>query len=326
MRWKAQNRHSEWNFMIGIAAVIAVTLCAIATVSSSTRKVALQSSGTWNKQGGQIWGNHYSPANGMKKEIRANGQELNALSRTGIQLPPARSNNIRVFSGKMLCAAGESSCVHPCDAFYTITEEPIPEDCKCKCVSPNPHDFYSEGSTICTCPGSPISPENDLFPYADGEGPASRNHTAVQEEEETGMATSAPYAGASLSMRGRMSRPVHGGHRYPVLRRGYAPWMSQWPRRDTRYGRIALPAIQTRDADLVMPSEPRFGPLGSWWQPRPRQGLWVGSPPPYLPPDGDYPGGSTGIPMDGYLAFETGYAEEPYHGIYAPMQEAGISS
>ncbi len=35
---------------------------------------------------------------------------------------------------------------------------------------------------------------------------------------------------------------------------------------------------------------------------------------------GDYPGGSTGIPMDGYLAFETGHGTQPYHGTYAPMQ------
>ena len=55
--------------------------------------------------------------------------------------------------------------------------------------------------------------------------------------------------------------------------------------------------------------------------------LWVGSPGKYLPPDGDYPGGSTGIPEDGYIAYETGYANDgPFHGELAPMQEAGIAS
>merc|ERR1740117_2647577 len=56
------------------------------------------------------------------------------------------------------------------------------------------------------------------------------------------------------------------------------------------------------------------------------QKKWVGSPQKFLPPDGDYPGGSTGVPMDGYLAYETGYANDgPFHGELAPMQEAGIA-
>jgi hypothetical protein len=61
--------------------------------------------------------------------------------------------------------------------------------------------------------------------------------------------------------------------------------------------------------------------------PRPIPQLWVGSPGKFLPPDGDYPGGSTGIPEDGYIAYETGYANDgPFHGELAPMQEAGIAS
>jgi len=55
-----------------------------------------------------------------------------------------------------------------------------------------------------------------------------------------------------------------------------------------------------------------------------RTGLWIGAPQSFLPPDGDYPGGSTGIPEDGYVAFETGYGQQPYHGLIAPMQEAGM--
>ena len=58
-----------------------------------------------------------------------------------------------------------------------------------------------------------------------------------------------------------------------------------------------------------------------------RAQLWVGSPQKMLPPDGDYPGGSTGIPEDGYIAYETGWADDgPFHGELAPMQEAGIAS
>jgi len=55
------------------------------------------------------------------------------------------------------------------------------------------------------------------------------------------------------------------------------------------------------------------------------QGLYVGGGAAFLPPDGDYPGGSTGIPMDGYLAFDTGHGQQPYHGTLSPMQEAGIA-
>jgi hypothetical protein len=40
--------------------------------------------------------------------------------------------------------------------------------------------------------------------------------------------------------------------------------------------------------------------------------MWVGAGPAFLPPDGDYPGGSTGIDADGYLAFET-LSHEPSH-------------
>jgi len=56
------------------------------------------------------------------------------------------------------------------------------------------------------------------------------------------------------------------------------------------------------------------------------QQKWVGQPPKYLPPDGDYPGGATGIPLDGYLAYETGWGNDgPFHGELAPLQEAGVA-
>mmetsp|Transcript_61619 Transcript_61619/g.165558 ORF Transcript_61619/g.165558 Transcript_61619/m.165558 type:complete len:281 (-) Transcript_61619:190-1032(-) len=68
-------------------------------------------------------------------------------------------------------------------------------------------------------------------------------------------------------------------------------------------------------------------PLVQYQHSRPVAQLWVGSPQKMLPPDGDYPGGSTGIPEDGYIAYETGYMNDgPFHGELAPMQEAGIAS
>ena len=57
------------------------------------------------------------------------------------------------------------------------------------------------------------------------------------------------------------------------------------------------------------------------------QQKWVGQPPKLFPTDGDYPGGSTGLPEDGYVAFETGYGNDgPYHGLILPMQETGMMS
>eukprot|EP00292_Cryptomonas_paramecium_P021073 CAMPEP_0113696282 /NCGR_PEP_ID=MMETSP0038_2-20120614/21390_1 /TAXON_ID=2898 /ORGANISM="Cryptomonas paramecium" /LENGTH=170 /DNA_ID=CAMNT_0000618961 /DNA_START=321 /DNA_END=831 /DNA_ORIENTATION=+ /assembly_acc=CAM_ASM_000170 len=74
---------------------------------------------------------------------------------------------------------------------------------------------------------------------------------------------------------------------------------------------------------LLQPSSPRMfaAPMGR----RDGQRLWVGAGPPMNPPDGDYPGGSTGIPLDGYIGFDTGYASDgPYHGMQAPLYEAGL--
>jgi len=88
-------------------------------------------------------------------------------------------------------------------------------------------------------------------------------------------------------------------------------------------------------ADKGRPQALRMGMAGSTaqqqfhasqQQPARLQKKWVGSPQKFLPPDGDYPGGSTGIPLDGYLAYETGWANDgPFHGELAPIQEAGIS-
>lgn len=57
------------------------------------------------------------------------------------------------------------------------------------------------------------------------------------------------------------------------------------------------------------------------------QQKWVGAPQKFLPPNGDYPGGSTGLPEDGYVAFETGWSGDgPYHGLVLPMQDTGMMS
>lgn len=83
------------------------------------------------------------------------------------------------------------------------------------------------------------------------------------------------------------------------------------------YGRrmVKGPQLQQRNMQGARLVQTPQGPM-----------LWVGSPEKFLPPDGDYPGGSTGIPLDGYLAYETGWANDgPFHGELAPMQEAGIA-
>jgi hypothetical protein len=74
--------------------------------------------------------------------------------------------------------------------------------------------------------------------------------------------------------------------------------------------RAAMPQLQQRSLRGARVVNTPRGPM-----------LWVGSPQKFLPPDGDYPGGSTGIPLDGYLAYETGWANDgPFHGELAPMQ------
>jgi len=78
---------------------------------------------------------------------------------------------------------------------------------------------------------------------------------------------------------------------------------------------VSMPQLQQQNLQGARVVQTPKGPM-----------LWVGSPQKFLPPDGDYPGGSTGIPLDGYLAYETGYANDgPFHGELAPIQEAGIA-
>jgi hypothetical protein len=62
----------------------------------------------------------------MRRAIHAAGSQENLGNDVANVVP------MRVFSGSpmMLCAEGETSCEHPCDAFYTISGEPT--NCTCK--------------------------------------------------------------------------------------------------------------------------------------------------------------------------------------------------
>ena len=97
---------------------------------------------------------------------------------------------------------------------------------------------------------------------------------------------------------------------------GYLAYETGWANDGPFHGELA-PMQEAGIADKAVPLALRS---------KGRPMLWVGSPEKFLPPDGDYPGGSTGIPLDGYLAYETGWANDgPFHGELAPMQEAGIA-
>jgi hypothetical protein len=64
----------------------------------------------------------------MRRAIRAAGSQDN------LGHAVADAEPMRVFAGSpMLCAEGETSCEHPCDAFYTITGQET--NCTCKVSS-----------------------------------------------------------------------------------------------------------------------------------------------------------------------------------------------
>jgi len=77
-----------------------------------------------------------------------------------------------------------------------------------------------------------------------------------------------------------------------------------------RYPRVTLPRPFSRERVTLPPPPASMGrnPMAT----KAPQIMWVGAGPAFLPPDGDYPGGSTGIDADGYLAFET-LSHEPSH-------------
>ena len=111
------------------------------------------------------------------------------------------------------------------------------------------------------------------------------------------------------------------------------PPFEPWPFHQPGAARAGRPQGLPNQALYSGNMAQQMRPVAQMMQPHARpaglarfQQKWVGSPQKFLPPDGDYPGGSTGIPLDGYLAYETGWANDgPFHGELAPMQEAGIA-
>jgi hypothetical protein len=177
-----------------------------------------------------------------------------------------------------------------------------------------------------------VSAENDMFPYAPGERPeasASSDSAAATSEAPPPAIAAAP---ATLATQPPPAARVRGPQQ--VLAAGPAGLMTYMGVRehamalendiDARLAGMGV-RVQPLSQAQVSPYAARMGAYAVLPQGKP-QGLWVGAPQAFLPPDGDYPGGSTGIPMDGYLGFETGHGTEPYHGTYAPMQEAGIAA
>jgi len=237
---------------------------------------------------------------------------------------------MRVFKGRMLCAEGETSCVHPCEAFYTITGEEPPEDCKCKCAQ-NPHEFYKKGSVICTCPDSPVSPENDMYPYPPGEGPMAAMQAGQAESSAPQQLVATPtFAQAARGRTAMISavavarngnaRSLAGGS-FMGVREHEMELERDIDRRLAAMG-VEVKPLQQMQQPAQLPASMGRNPMAT----KAPQIMWVGAGPAFLPPDGDYPGGSTGIDADGYLAFETGHGTQPYHGMYAPMQDAGIAN
>ena len=371
--------------LLGVAACAVLLLfCGMRAPMHSVQLLGVkEGAASWNRQEAGLWIRKAASSEGLSRpqhrralldrSARKLRQIVRGLRRhhllPGVRQPmlaghvkeAAGPAGLRVFEGRMLCAAGETSCTHPCSAFYTITGEEPPADCKCKCTSPNPHSFYKDGSVICSCPGSPIKPENDLYPYPPGEGPAvpaasaepaaaSAEPASASEEpasasEEPASASEEPAAASAEPVATAVApapAPVAGA---PQMRAGFAPQLAgqaaytgvqqhaealerdidaQLRAMGVRVVPLSAHGARVRRADRY-PSYPfRLARVGTWRSPR-QQGLWVGAPPALLPPNGDYPGGASGIPMDGYIAFDTGYASEPYHGTVAPVQEAGIA-
>jgi len=131
--------------------------------------------------------------------------------------------------------------------------------------------------------------------------------TGCDEENHEGPVCHCPTDGSTTSLPGPMAP-------WPFQMPGAARGgRSQGTQRQALYSKMQ----QVRPAALTM--QPHARPMQQ--QPVRFQQKWVGSPQKFLPPDGDYPGGSTGIPLDGYLAYETGWANDgPFHGELAPMQ------
>lgn len=178
-----------------------------------------------------------------------------------------------------------------------------------------------------------------MYPYPPGEGPLDQvaadeigeapAPAAMEAAPAATLASSDAPAPVSTVMDADAAAPAPDAESAPEMRGRYPVSLAGMPYMGVSEHAMRLEQdIDARLANMgvkVQPlqqMQPAMAPNGMLQGP---QGLWVGSGPAFLPPDGDYPGGSTGIPEDGYLAFETGYGTQPYHGTTAPMQEAGIA-
>jgi len=152
---------------VGVCALLVLTTLTVQR-STPTALLAAQKQ-SWDQQEARLWqpqsraGGQNLVKNGemklkqiessLRKDHLLRGTQMAAVQPHyglgAVESPQEAASQLRVFHGRMLCAEGEESCVHPCNAFYTITGEEPPEDCKCKCTH-NPHTFYKDGSVICT--------------------------------------------------------------------------------------------------------------------------------------------------------------------------------
>ena len=164
--------------------------------------------------------------------------------------------------------------------------------------------------------------------------PAEADNNATPEDVDAEMPNEQEAAGASEAEAAPdAAQPAMRG--MPTALAGYPYYGAEHAMQlerdiDARLGAmgVKIEPLERMPSSQMSYAAQGQGPYAGGWAYRggkAPQGLYVGAGPAFLPPDGDYPGGSTGIPMDGYLAFETGYGAQPYHGTLSPMQEAGIA-
>ena len=222
-----------------------------------------------------------------------------------------------------------------------------PDGCVCECKASGCDEENTEGP-VCKCPedGKIATSLPDAFkPWPFQQPGAARrvrrglprqalySRGQMQARSISG-AVLPPFAGAQMPrertpLRARFQQKWVGSPQkmlppdgdYPggatgIPMDGYLAYETGWANNGPFHGELA-PLQEAGIADKAQ----RPQSLRARFQQK-----WVGSPQKMLPPDGDYPGGATGIPMDGYLAYETGWANNgPFHGELAPLQEAGIA-
>jgi len=244
-------------------------------------------------------------------------------------------------------------------ATQILEKRAYPDGCVCECAASGCDEENHEGP-VCHCPtdGKETSLPDQFAPWPFHQPGAARSGRSQ------GLPQQALYGNAPQMMQPHarpMARPARFQQKwvgspqkflppdgdYPggstgIPLDGYLAYETGWANDGPFHGELA-PMQEAGIADKAQPqalnyrpnmqqahamnSRVPMPPAAAATQRRARfQQKWVGSPQKFLPPDGDYPGGSTGIPLDGYLAYETGWANDgPFHGELAPMQEAGIA-